>query len=76
MTIIYPINGKNERLGNLFKTPKHLLLYKGVPAIVANHGKMFEDGLIFHTEEYVTENMKRCGLNIIRLPITNQIIRE
>jgi hypothetical protein len=36
MTIIYPINGKNERLGNLFKTPKHLLLYKGVPAIVAS----------------------------------------
>jgi hypothetical protein len=36
MTIIYPINGKNERLGNLFKTPKHLLLYNGVPAIVAS----------------------------------------
>jgi hypothetical protein len=36
MTIIYPINGKNERLGNLFKTPKHLLLYKGVPAVVAS----------------------------------------
>lgn len=29
MTIIYPINGKNERMGSLFTTPKHLLLYKG-----------------------------------------------
>ncbi len=33
MTAIIPINGKNERMGGLFKTPKHLLLYKGVPAI-------------------------------------------
>ncbi len=32
MTVI-PINGKNERMGGLFKTPKHLLLYKGRPAI-------------------------------------------
>lgn len=29
MTIIYPINGKNERMGSLFTTPKHLLLYEG-----------------------------------------------
>jgi hypothetical protein len=34
MNIIYPINGKNERMGSLFKTPKHLLLYKGIPGIV------------------------------------------
>jgi len=33
MNIVIPINGKNERMGQLFKTPKHLLLYKGVPAI-------------------------------------------
>lgn len=33
MTAIIPINGRNERMGSLFKTPKHLLLYKGVPAI-------------------------------------------
>lgn len=42
MTIIYPINGKNERLGELFKTPKHLLLYKGVPAIEASAKYMQE----------------------------------
>jgi hypothetical protein len=33
MTIVFPINGKNERLGELFNTPKHLLLYKGNSAI-------------------------------------------
>jgi len=32
MTII-PINGKNERMGRLFKTPKHLLLKDGKSAI-------------------------------------------
>lgn len=29
MNIIYPINGKNERMGSLFKVPKHLLLLEG-----------------------------------------------
>ncbi len=33
MTVLIPINGRNERMGSLFKTPKHLLLYKGIPAI-------------------------------------------
>ena len=33
MTILYPVNGKNERLGELFETPKHLLLYEGQAAI-------------------------------------------
>lgn len=33
MTIIYPINGRNERMGSLFTTPKHLLLYEGIELI-------------------------------------------
>ncbi len=33
MTVLIPVNGRNERMGSLFKTPKHLLLYKGIPAI-------------------------------------------
>lgn len=36
MKVIIPINGKNERIGRLFKTPKHLLLYRGIPAIKYN----------------------------------------
>jgi len=31
--VIYPINGRNERIGKLFKTPKHLLRYKGEVAL-------------------------------------------
>lgn len=34
MNIIYPINGKNERMGSLFSTPKHLLLHHGKELIL------------------------------------------
>lgn len=34
MNIIYPINGRNERMGSLFSTPKHLLQYHGKPLIL------------------------------------------
>ena len=33
MTTIISIKGKNTRMGSLFKTPKHNLLYKGRPAL-------------------------------------------
>jgi hypothetical protein len=34
MVVIYPINGKNERMGSLFSTPKHLLLLEGKELIL------------------------------------------
>lgn len=34
VTIVYPINGKNERMGSLFKTSKHLLSVVGKPIIL------------------------------------------
>ena len=34
MNIIYPINGRNERMGSLFSTPKHLLLHRGKELIL------------------------------------------
>lgn len=34
MNIIYPINGRNERMGSLFSTPKHLLLHQGTELIL------------------------------------------
>jgi len=43
MTIIYPINGKNERMGSLFKTPKHLLLYKGKEILKCSVDNIQED---------------------------------
>lgn len=43
MTYI-PANGNNERLGRLFKTPKHLLLWEGMPAIERSVNYMSELG--------------------------------
>lgn len=53
MTII-PINGKNERLGKLFKNPKHLLLYEGMTAIerTVNYMTDFGPCIIFCNEQY------------------------
>lgn len=58
MTIVYPINGKNERLGELFKTPKHLLLYRGMPAIIASILNMIQsfpdtEIIVLSNERYV-----------------------
>ena len=46
MTVIYPINGSNERMGKLFKTPKHLLLYKGISAITFSTTFMKDFGTV------------------------------
>ena len=43
MTIVYPINGKNERMGNLFRTPKHLLLLNGKPLLVCSVDTMLQE---------------------------------
>jgi hypothetical protein len=45
-------------------------------SVYLNHADIFKDGVTFHTEGYVTENMKRQGLNIVRVPIDNFIIRQ
>jgi hypothetical protein len=43
--------------------------------VYLEHLKLFQAGLTFHTEFYVTENLKRNGINIHRLPIIDTIIR-
>jgi hypothetical protein len=45
-------------------------------SIYLEHQNLFRKGLVFHTELYVTENLKAKGVNIIRLDITNLIIRQ
>lgn len=45
-------------------------------SIYLEHQNLFKDGLTFHTEFYVTENLKRKNINIVRLGVTNLIIRE
>lgn len=52
--------------------------YKAMKAyysVYLNHAALFASGLIFHTEEYVTENIKRQGVRIERIPVTNEILR-
>ena len=44
--VIIPINGKNERMGALFSTPKHLLLVHGEPALEKTLGYMKKFGEI------------------------------
>lgn len=45
-------------------------------SIYTEHHKLFAKGLTFHTEFYVTENLKAQGVEIVRIPQTTQIIRE
>jgi hypothetical protein len=45
-------------------------------SIYLEHQNLFQAGLTFHTEYYVTENLKKQGVNIVRLDITDSIVRE
>ena len=45
-------------------------------SVYLNHGLIFKDGVEFHTERYTTENLKRNGVEIIRIPLTNHINRS
>ena len=44
-------------------------------SVYLNHLKLFQAGLTFHTEFYVTENLKRQGVDIHRLNLEDTIIR-
>ncbi len=44
-------------------------------SIYTEHRNIFDSGVQFHPEGYITENLKRQGVNIVRLNITNTIIR-
>lgn len=44
-------------------------------SIYVKHLEIFHSGLEFHTERYLTENLKRQGVEIIRVPVDNHIIR-
>ena len=52
MTVVYPINGRNERMGSLFSTPKHLLLHRGKE-------------LIKHSIETINRRFKSVDIIII-----------
>lgn len=54
MRVIVPINGKNERMGELFKTPKHLLLYNG-KQIISHICNYFGEVTILTNDDYIKE---------------------
>lgn len=44
-------------------------------SVYLNHERLFDSGVQFHPETYLAENMRRLGVNIVRIPITNTIVR-
>lgn len=44
-------------------------------SVYLEHGNLFARGFVFHTEHYVTENLRDKGVNIVRLPQTSYIVR-
>ncbi len=75
MTIICVINGENIRMGQLFKTPKHLLLYRGKPALYAaiDYFKQIFIGaeiIIMAGKQYSTD----INFPLIELPETKSIV--
>lgn len=44
-------------------------------SVYINHQYIFAAGVPFHPEGYVTKNLEREGVSIVRLPVTNTIIR-
>lgn len=63
--------GVNDQIafGNYMSMKKYFSIY-------TEHHKLFAKGIQFHTEAYVTENLRQQGVEIVRIPQTTQIIRE
>lgn len=76
MTII-PVNGRNERMGSLFKTPKHLLLHEGKPAIqwTAEYMSQFGKVVILANRRYyahLVSLLPKC--EVVMVDDTNSVI--
>lgn len=75
--ILIPVNGKNERMGSLFKTPKHLLLYKGKPAIVHTVDYMSQFGevrILANEITYYDELKALFGDIVVPVKATDNVI--
>ncbi len=73
MKVIYSIKGHNKRMGGLFGTPKHMLLYKGRPAIELSVEYMSRFGqCIIVTDEDDTTQIK--GATMVRMGRTDSIV--
>lgn len=75
--IIIPCNGLNERMSALFKTPKHLLLYQGKPAILRTVEYMEQFGevrVLANEYRYYEELKKLLGDIVIPVVGTDNVI--
>lgn len=45
-------------------------------SVYLNHKELWEEGVEFHTETMMLANLLKQGINIIRIPVTQQILRE
>lgn len=71
--VIYSIKGENRRMGHLFRTPKHFLLYEGVPAIEVSIKLMSMFGqCTVVTNEYNTAEIP--GAKMVRMGPTESIV--
>lgn len=63
-------DGVNDQIafGNYAVMKKYFSVY-------LNHGKLFAQGKVFHTEYYLAENLKMLGVNIVRIPQGSNIVR-
>jgi NDP-sugar pyrophosphorylase family protein len=71
MKVIIPINGKNERMGELFKTPKHLLLYKGIPAIERTVNFFSAYDIVILTNDRYIKGLSHLNAEIINVGETD-----
>lgn len=44
-------------------------------SVYLNHAALFDEGVTFHTETMMLKNLEKQGVNIVRIPITQYILR-
>jgi hypothetical protein len=76
MNVIYPINGRNERMGSLFSTPKHLLLHRGTELILKSietiKNSFVDANIIILTNETYYDTLR----NLLDSFITIKVIQQ
>ncbi len=67
-------NDHYEGVNDQFCFASYSVMKKYV-SVYINHRDIFDSGMQFHPEGFATRNLERQGVNIVRLDITNTIIR-
>lgn len=74
--IVIPVNGRNERMGALFKTPKHLLLVDGEPAILrtVDYMSQFGEVTVIANERYYDDLTEILSCKIVKVEDTSNVV--